>query len=297
MVLATQGRVSRTTRAVQPTRILWKKLNRVKADTFRSTVAKRMSVEVKYVALIDADQMWNRLASTVRESAKEALGVVVGTTRAHKGSRESWWFSEDVQSKVALKQARFRELTNFRDRTPQREHRWKKGIKKPKEKQRRISKARERRRRDIDNIIYIKNEAGHSLVREDDIWKRWEEYFSSLFGREGSEQSGELHEEEVRSALRKMGRNKAVGPDQISIEAWRCLGGVGVRWLINLFNATFRGTKMSMEWRLGEVIPIYKNKGGAQICSNYRGIKLLSHTMKLWERVIETRLRRDTKVS
>nr|GEX60239.1 hypothetical protein [Tanacetum cinerariifolium] len=41
---------------------------------------------------------------------------------------------------------------------------------------------------------------------------------------------------------------------------------------------------------LSEVIPIYKNKGDAQACSNYRGIKLLSHTMKLWERVIERSL-------
>nr|GFB92810.1 integrator complex subunit 11 [Tanacetum cinerariifolium] len=35
----------------------------------------------------------------------------------------------------------------------------------------------------------------------------------------------------------------------------------------------------------------------AQVCSNYRGIKLLSHTMKLWERVIKRRLRRETSVS
>ncbi|XP_071740778.1 uncharacterized protein [Rutidosis leptorrhynchoides] len=81
-----------------------------------------------------------------------------------------------------------------------------------------------------------------------------------------------------------MGRNKAVGPDQIPIEAWRCLGDDGVRWLTNLFNTMFRSAKMPMEWRLSEVIPIYKNKGDAQICSNYRGIKLLSRTMKFWER-------------
>ncbi|GKD20537.1 retrovirus-related pol polyprotein LINE-1 [Tanacetum coccineum] len=52
---------------------------------------------------------------------------------------------------------------------------------------------------------------------------------------------------------------------------------------------------MPGEWRLNEVIPIYKNKGDAQSCSKYRGIKLLSHTMKLWERVIERRLRRETE--
>ncbi|XP_071698697.1 uncharacterized protein [Rutidosis leptorrhynchoides] len=94
-----------------------------------------------------------------------------------------------------------------------------------------------------------------------------------------------------------MGRNKAVGPDQIPIEAWRCLGDDGVRWLTCLFNKTLRSSKMPMEWRVSETIPIYKNKGDAQTCGNYRGIKLLSYTMKLWERVIETRLRRVTNVS
>ncbi|KAL6520853.1 hypothetical protein OROGR_017422 [Orobanche gracilis] len=34
-----------------------------------------------------------------------------------------------------------------------------------------------------------------------------------------------------------------------------------------------------------------------QDCANYRGIKLMSHTMKLWERVIEQRLRRSVKIS
>ncbi|GJZ32501.1 hypothetical protein Tco_0577937 [Tanacetum coccineum] len=53
---------------------------------------------------------------------------------------------------------------------------------------------------------------------------------------------------------------------------------------------------MSDEWILSEVIPIYKNKGDAQVCRNYRGIKLHGHTMKFWERVIERRLRRETRV-
>ena len=43
------------------------------------------------------------------------------------------------------------------------------------------------------------------------------------------------------------------------------------------------------------LIPICKNKGDVQSCSNYRGIKLISHTMKLWERIVEKRLRSDLK--
>ncbi len=45
------------------------------------------------------------------------------------------------------------------------------------------------------------------------------------------------------------------------------------------------------------MIPLYKNKGDIQSCNNYRGIKLLSHTMKIWERVVERRLRKIVSIS
>ena len=40
-----------------------------------------------------------------------------------------------------------------------------------------------------------------------------------------------------------------------------------------------------------------QEKGNIQSCTNYCGIKLMSHTMKLWERVIEHRLRAITRIS
>ncbi|XP_022040100.1 uncharacterized protein LOC110942633 [Helianthus annuus] len=103
--------------------------------------------------------------------------------------------------------------------------------------------------------------------------------------------------EEVRMALRKMGRGKAVGLDNILIEVWKCLGEEGVRWLTFLFNLIFKTGKMPDQWRSSVVVPLYKNKGDVQCCGSYRGIKLLSHTIKLWERIIETRIRRETQVS
>ena len=54
---------------------------------------------------------------------------------------------------------------------------------------------------------------------------------------------------------------------------------------------------MPGEWRRSTLIPIYKNKGDIQNCGNYRGIKLMSHTMKLWERVIGNRLRKERHIS
>jgi hypothetical protein len=63
-----------------------------------------------------------------------------------------------------------------------------------------------------------------------------------------------------------------------------------------LFNHIFRSNKVSDEWR-SILVPILKNKGDIQSCTNYRGIKLMSHTMKLWERVIEHRLREMTHIT
>lgn len=42
-----------------------------------------------------------------------------------------------------------------------------------------------------------------------------------------------------------------------------------------------------LQWISSIVIPIYKNKDDTQSCRNYKGIKILRHTMKLWERVLK----------
>jgi hypothetical protein len=83
---------------------------------------------------------------------------------------------------------------------------------------------------------------------------------------------------------------KAMGLNGIPIEVWRTLGDVAIVWLTKLFNLIFRSNKMPDEWRRSILVPIFKNKGDVQSCTNYRGIKLMSHTMKLWERIIEHRL-------
>ncbi|KAK3564213.1 hypothetical protein QTP86_011192 [Hemibagrus guttatus] len=88
-----------------------------------------------------------------------------------------------------------------------------------------------------------------------------------------------------------MKSGKAVGPDDIPVEVWKCLGEAAVEFLTSLFNRVLESERMPEEWRRSVLVPIFKNKGDVQSCSNYRGIKLMSHTMKLWERVVEARLR------
>jgi hypothetical protein len=57
-----------------------------------------------------------------------------------------------------------------------------------------------------------------------------------------------------------MKTDKALGPDDISIEVWRCLGDVAIVWLTKLYNIIFRSNKMSDEWKRSILVPIFKNK-------------------------------------
>ena len=81
------------------------------------------------------------------------------------------------------------------------------------------------------------------------------------------------------------------------MEVWECLAESALKFLPKLCNRTMESERMPEEWRYSVLIPIFKNKGDVQSCSNYRGIKLISHTMKLWERIVERRLRRDLTFS
>ncbi|XP_071708832.1 uncharacterized protein [Rutidosis leptorrhynchoides] len=116
MDLVLQRRVTKRVRFVQP-RILWKNLIEGKVETFKASVLERVEAGMDTITQVDADQMWNRMASAIRDVAKETLGVAVGTSRGHKSNRESWWISDEVQTKIALKQLRFRELISCRDGT------------------------------------------------------------------------------------------------------------------------------------------------------------------------------------
>ena len=88
--------------------------------------------------------------------------------------------------------------------------------------------------------------------------------------------------EEVRTQLKRMKTGKACGPDQIPIEVWTLLGDEGLEYLLQTMNAII-DEGMPLSWRKSEISPLFKGKGSVLECGNYRGIKLMAHTMKLWE--------------
>ena len=45
------------------------------------------------------------------------------------------------------------------------------------------------------------------------------------------------------------------------------------------------------------LVPLYKGKGDVKECGNYPGIKFMSHTMKLWERIIDAKKRNEVTIA
>ena len=89
-----------------------------------------------------------------------------------------------------------------------------------------------------------------------------------------------------------MKNGNTMRPNNMSIEAWNCLGRKSISWLTKLFNEIMMPKKMLDDWRISTLVPIYKIKGDIQNGANHIGIKLMSHTKKVWERqVIDLRLR------
>ncbi|XP_056695017.1 uncharacterized protein [Spinacia oleracea] len=115
-------------------------------------------------------------------------------------------------------------------------------------------------------------------ARAKEIKDRWRFYFDKLFNGDQGRDIGDtniprdmvnldfmrrIQKREVEMTLTKMGRKRAVGPDVY-------LSKSGDAW---------------------------ERERACMDCANYRGIKLMSHTVKLWERIIEQRLRRIVKIS
>ncbi|KAK6763040.1 hypothetical protein RB195_023658 [Necator americanus] len=161
---------------------------------------------------------------------------------------------------------------------------------------------------DMEHTKIVNGADGAVLRRSGQILERWREYYNHLCNEEfchppiPTVPSVEgpvlpITAVEVSAALAKMKSNKATGPDDIPADIWKLLGDRRSVWLATLFNNIVAEGRTPDVWQTSVTVPVWKWKGDIADCTSYRPIRLLCHTMKVFERVLEARLRKIVSVS
>ena len=143
---------------------------------------------------------------------------------------------------------------------------------------------------------------GALLTSTRDVVDRWKEYFEDLLnptdtpsGKEaGPGDSGvgsPISGAEVAEVVRKLLGGRAPGVDEVRPEFLKALDVVGLSWLTRLCSIAWTSGAVPLDWQTGVVVPLFK-KGDRRVCSNYRGITLLSLPGKVYSGVLERRVRR-----
>ena len=109
---------------------------------------------------------------------------------------------------------------------------------------------------------------------------------------EGQVKLDEIGVAEVERVM-KMKRGRATGIDEVRVEMLVIVERIGFRWTRRLLNTCTREGKIPEEWRTGLIVPsCRKRKGNVYYPGKYQSIMLLSHVVKVLERILDGRIRR-----
>lgn len=105
-----------------------------------------------------------------------------------------------------------------------------------------------------------------------------------------------ISREEIDNAIKKLKNGKSPGHDKITAEMIKNMGTVGKLILHQIYNRVWKEEKVPTDWTIGVIVPIFK-KGDKKDCKNYRGITLLSQVVKIYEQILENKLRTVTEAN
>ncbi|KAK3524726.1 hypothetical protein QTP86_001651 [Hemibagrus guttatus] len=210
---------------------------------------------------------WETTAEVIRETGRKVLGVSSGR---RKEDKETWWWNEEVQDSIQRKRLAKKKWDMDRTEENRQEYkelqrRVKREVSKAKQKAYdelytrldtregekdlyRLARQRDRDGKDVQQVRVIKDRDGRVLTSEESVQRRWKEYFEELMNEENEREKrvegvnsveqkvDNIRKDEVRKSLKRMKSGKAVGPDDIPVEVWKCLGKAAVEFLASLFN-------------------------------------------------------------
>lgn len=306
-------------------RIKWHNMHKPEAEAFAIRVSTYLKDTLKDHK--DSNTLWNEFHESCLNTAKTILGITKGKLKIDK---DPTWWDDNVKPYLKEKKESFKKWQQTKLESDHQEYKviknkakkcvatmralandqYYKQLENAKTDAEifKLANLRNNRSKDIKRPKYIKSSSGKLLTTDNEITKRWKEYYQALLNEEFPQESltilpclegpvEAISPQEVKVAIQKMKNRKATGPDEIPAELWKSMGDIGVAWLTKLFNEILITTKIPDMWRSSNLIPFYKNKGDVADCGNYRGIKLTSHTLKIWECVLVKRLTKITNIT
>ena len=199
--------------------------------------------------IMESEGGYEVVANKIRDTAKELLGAVSG--RRWREDRETWWWNEEIQQVVKEKKDAKKQWDILKDdESKERYHKAKKKTKRKVAKVKneafqelykrletkegvnevfRIAKQRNKNGQDVQQVKAAKSKYGEVLVEQQRVQRRWKEYFEDLLNQENPrerreacawkiiKETEEVTEEEVKTALKKNEKGKAMGPDDIPV--------------------------------------------------------------------------------
>ena len=155
-------------------------------------------------------------------------------------------------------------------------------------------------------LVPLHAEDGRTLLKDkDSILNRWASYFSSLLNNPYPIDETAMDEltqlptvyemdalptlAEVEAAIAGLKNGKAAGPDGIPPEVFKFGGRALNELLLSCFVKCWDRNEVPTQWKLANMITIYKRKGEKSDCSNYRGLSLLDVAGKGFARILLAR--------
>ena len=100
--------------------------------------------------------------------------------------------------------------------------------------------------------------------------------------------------EEVVEAIAKLKSRKAPGVCGIDEEMLKAGDMVAAEWLHRVIEVAWAKGEVVNDWKKAVIVPLHK-KGSKMVCSNYRGINLLSIPSKVYAQILDSRVRSKTE--
>ena len=97
-------------------------------------------------------------------------------------------------------------------------------------------------------------------------------------------------EEDIMTEIKSLALKKAHGNDGIPGEAYKATMKWAVKPITKVMNLIKEGRAIPTKWMEGTIVYIYKNKGDASECKNYRPICLTQIIYKIWSGLITRKL-------